>query len=385
MSQLNAISCFAITAPGLEAITAAELQALGISPGKSVHGGVPWAGSFESIYLANLWLRTASRVIVRVTEFHATSFAELERRAKKVPWGLYVSPGRPVRFRVTCRKSRLYHSDAVAQRLADAVRPSVGNEVSIGVVRGSDDEDVPNAQIFIVRIEHDQVSISADTSGALLHRRGYRQAVAKAPLRETIAAAMVLASGWDRHSPLVDPMCGSGTIPIEAALLARKIAPGHSRNFAFQHWPHFDAPLWKELIARSKEDELSSAQGVIRGSDRDAGAVRAALENAERAGVAGEVDFSQSSISAVEPIGSRGWMVTNPPYGLRVGDASVRNLYAQFGKMLHVNFPGWTVGMLGADRTLERQMRLRFNQMFVTTNGGIRVHFVTAPVPDEEI
>jgi putative N6-adenine-specific DNA methylase len=374
----NTLSCFAITAPGLEAITANELRALGIVPDEQERGGVAWKGALESLYTANLWLRTASRVIVRIGEFRATSFAELERRAKRVPWHLVLSPNRPVRFRVTCRKSRLYHSDAVAQRLSDAVRPSVGSDVSVGVLRGSDEQDTPDAQIFIVRLEHDNVTISADSSGALLHRRGYRQAVAKAPLRETMAAAMLLASGWDLHSPLVDPMCGSGTIPIEAALLARKIAPGRARSFSFTHWPNFDDHLWKTLVARARDGELDRAPGIIRGSDRDAGAARSAFANAERAGVAADVDITHCAISDAEPAGGRGWIVTNPPYGVRIGDTKVRNLYAQFGKVIRHTFPGWVVGILSADRTLERQVGITFDQSFATSNGGIPVRFVVA-------
>ncbi|HVD60661.1 MAG TPA: THUMP domain-containing protein, partial [Gemmatimonadaceae bacterium] len=220
------LEIFAVAAPGLETILARELEDLGIIGAEVVEGGVSFRGNIAQLYEANLALRVASRVIVRVARFHADSFHELERRAKKIPWNEYLAPGARVRFRVTCRKSRLYHSDAVAQRFADAVNARIGN-VSIETATDDDDSaDAAPTQLFIVRITHDDCVVSVDSSGELLHRRGYRLATGKAPLRETLAAAMVLASGWDSTRPLIDPMCGSGTIAIEAALLARGIAPG---------------------------------------------------------------------------------------------------------------------------------------------------------------
>jgi putative N6-adenine-specific DNA methylase len=372
----SALDLFAITAPGLEALTGVELHAMGITPRELERGGVSWSGGIDDVYTANLCLRTASRVLVRVATFRASTFFELERRAKRVPWSEYVSRGRPVRFRVTCRKSRLYHSGAVAQRLIEAVTQFTGDAELADVARGEDEQDTPHAQLFVVRLDHDSVTISADASGALLHRRGYRQATAKAPLRETMAAAILLASGWDRHAPLVDPLCGSGTIAIEAALLARNIAPGQNRSFAFVHWPHFDEGRWLLRRHRLREAELPRVPGVIRASDRDAGAVRAALDNAERAGVEGDIDISQRAISAIEPAGGKGWIVTNPPYGVRVGDASVRNLYAQLGKVGMSKFPGWNVGLLSADPALERQVGIKFDRLLQTSNGGIPVRFV---------
>jgi putative N6-adenine-specific DNA methylase len=396
--------CFAITAPGLEPITAAELTALGMTTTVE-RGGVSWTASLDGIYRANLHLRTASRVLVRVGRFHARTFAELERHAKRIRWDDYVTRHRAVRFRVTCKKSRLYHSDAVMQRLANVVAPIVGDPALVGstrhitgegdeehagatpahegttdVSRGLDEPDAVDAQLFVVRIERDEVTISADTSGALLHRRGYRQAVAKAPLRETLAAAMVLASGWDRRLPLIDPLCGSGTIVIEAALIARRIAPGLHRTFACLRWPRAEFAQWNAEVARARDEILDRAPGMFRASDRDEGAVRAALANAERAGVAADIDVSHRAISAVEPAGGRGWILANPPYGLRVGDRTVRDLYAQLGNVARRIFPTWHVGLLCAYDNLLTQTRIRFEQSFSTSNGGIPVRFMTGVV-----
>ena len=378
--SLSTLDLFAITAPGVEPYTHTELSALGIAPSAAERGGVAWTGSLDDVYAANLWLRTTSRVVARVGSFRATTFFELERKSKRLSWERYLTPRRAVRFRVTCRKSRLYHSDAVAQRLRDAVLRVTGEGATVDTARGRDDDDAGEAQLFIVRVDHDIVTVSADTSGALLHRRGYRLATAKAPLRETLAAAMLLASGWDPRAPLIDPMCGSGTIAIEAALLARKIAPGMHRGFAFRAWPDFHQQRWVSHQERAREGELAHAPGVIRASDRDAGAVQAAHANAERAGVRGDIDISQRAISAVEPMtapeGGPGWIVTNPPYGMRVGDHSVRNLYAQLGKVVRTNFPEWHLTLLSADPSLERQVGIPLGRLFDTSNGGIPVRCV---------
>src|SRR4051812_6625037 len=212
---------FAATAPGLESIAAGELKSLGVK-GRQEPGGVAFEGDLNGVYLANLWLRTASRVLLRLGRFHASTFYELERRAKKLPWADFLPATGSVEVRVTCRKSRLYHSDAVAERILGAIArvAPAGIDVKIGAApgEGDDEAETSSRQLIVVRIVDDQCEVSADTSGELLHRRGYRQEVARAPLRETLAAAMVLASGWDKRQPLLDPMCGSGTIPIEAAL-----------------------------------------------------------------------------------------------------------------------------------------------------------------------
>jgi putative N6-adenine-specific DNA methylase len=367
---------FAITAPGIEEILSLELKQLGLRVGKRISGGVEFRGSRADMRRANLWSRTANRIVMRVDEFHASSFHELERRAKKIEWGKFLVPGSEVRFRVTCRKSRLYHSDAVAERLQKAVTRAIGASVTHDV---DDDEADVGSQLFIVRLSDDVCTISIDSSGQLLHRRGYRQAIAKAPLRETIAAAMVIGSEWDMHGPLVDPMCGAGTIAIEGAMLARKIAPGIGRGFAFEQWPGHDEAAWKLMKEEAKQGELAKAPGPIIASDRDAGAVTAAKANAERAGVSGDIDLSQRAISAVEFPDTPGWIVTNPPYGLRVGESgTLRNLYSQIGKILRGPAKGYFLALLSADRELDAQLRLDLEEVFRTTNGGIPVRLVRA-------
>ena len=377
------LDLFAATAPGLESIAAGELKSLGIR-GRQEVGGVAFAGDLDRLYQANLWLRTASRVVARLGHFHASTFYELERRARKLPWGTFLPASGPVRLRVTCRKSRLYHSDAVAERVLSVISESASRKIEAGSDATDDEgEDEGNeAQLFIVRIVHDQVEISADSSGELLHRRGYRQEVAKAPLRETLAAAMVLASGWRRGEPLLDPMCGSGTIPIEAALIARAVAPGIQRKFQFMNWSTFDESRWNDLVDGARSSAMRSTE-KISGADRDTGAVGTARRNAERAGVADTIQFGETAISEsladLEDMGSgAGWVLTNPPYGVRIGEGGdLRNLYARLGSELRTK-PGWRLGVLTPDTGLVGQTRLSMKSRFDTRNGGIPVSFMVS-------
>jgi putative N6-adenine-specific DNA methylase len=221
-----------------------------------------------------------------------------------------------------------------------------------------------------------------DSSGALLHRRGYRLQTAKAPMRETLAAALLAASGWPGDAPLLDPMCGAGTIAIEGAMLARRMAPGARREFAFMHWPNFDAALWKRMLEKAQDRVLPRATAPIMASDRDAGAIEAARANAERAGVAADIEFTHTALSGIAPpAASRGWLVTNPPYGVRVGDTkALRDLYAQLGNVARRSCPDWTIAMLSASAELERQVKVPFTVAIKTRNGGVPVRIVTARV-----
>ncbi len=340
--------------------------------------------SLEQVYELNLHLRTASRVIVRVAEFHASTFHELERRARRVRWSEYLRPGSRARFRVTCRKSRLFHSDAVAQRFAESVAKQVPGVVVASARRDpadiadSDESDTGPEQLFIVRLTHDNCVVSADSSGQLLHRRGYRQATGKAPLRETLAAAMLIGSDWGGGAAMVDPLCGSGTITIEAALMARQIAPGINRVFAFQEWPSYESTKWESLVARSR-DQIRPAAGPIIGSDRDAGVVQSARANAERAGVSESILLEVRAISAVDFPPPCGWIVTNPPYGVRVGERrALRNLYAQLGKTIRSRAHGYRFALLSADTMLESALGIPLTEVFRARNGGIPVRFLTS-------
>jgi putative N6-adenine-specific DNA methylase len=251
--------------------------------------------------------------------------------------------------------------------------------VQIGVTARDDDElDMGAAQLIVVRFVRDHCTVSADTSGELLHRRGYRQATAKAPLRETIAAAMLYAGGWRHDAPLVDPFCGAGTIPIEAALLARRIPPGVGRSFAIEGWPNLSKSVGDSVRAELAQQIEKAATLPILGSDRDAGAITAAKANAERAGVADAIAFSMRSVSDAEFGDAPGCVVSNPPYGVRVGDADrVRDLWGRFGRVLRERASGWTVVLLSPDPALDRQLGFPVRVLASTSNGGIPVRIIS--------
>jgi putative N6-adenine-specific DNA methylase len=377
---------FAVAAPGLEELVALELRQLGLQPGADPTrrpgepaGGVAFPGELEDLYRANLHLRTASRVLVRLGDFYAAAFSELRKKASRLEWERFLKPGQPVAVHATCHKSKLYHSDAVAERVAGAIgdrlgkpSPQVKPASEEGGSPAAEEADLP-PQLVIVRLVNDHCTISLDSSGALLHRRGYRLATAKAPLRETLAAAMLLASGWETASPLLDPFCGSGTIAIEAALLARGLPPGVNRKFAFMSWPGYNFHRWMSLVDRLRPRPASDLP-PIQASDRDAGAVELAKENARRAGVLETIEFTCRAVSAVEPPPGPGWVVTNPPYGLRVSEGKdLRNLYAQFGNVLRRACPGWQVAILSSDLALLRQTGLKLDTSFGMLNGGVSV------------
>jgi putative N6-adenine-specific DNA methylase len=375
---------FVVTAPGLEPFTAQELRQLGLLPTTQTKperqetpladpdqaGGIEFSGDLEAIYLANLHLRTASRVLLRFGDFHAAAFSELKRHTNRLPWERFLNPGMGVAIRVTCHKSRLYHAAAVAREITATIGDRLGKKVELQKFDENSPDPLP--QLIVVRLVDDHCTISIDSSGELLHRRGYRLETAKAPLRETLAAGLLLASGWDTISPLIDPFCGSGTIPIEAALLARNIPPGFNRRFAFMNWPGFRVDEWNKLLKVSQETQKEKTSPLL-GSDRDAGAIRIAKANADRAGVAQDVEFSHCAVSAIEPAGT-GWVVTNPPYGLRVSaNKDLRNLYAQFGKVLRLKCPGWKITVMCSDLVLLHQMDLHLETQLTLVNGGVSV------------
>jgi putative N6-adenine-specific DNA methylase len=366
----------------LEEIVTDELSQLGIpvqpmaasgDGGKTEDsGGVSFQASLEQIYIANLHLRCASRIIIRVGEFDAVGFDELRRKAAQIPWESYIKPGMDVAIRVTCRKSRLYHSDGVARELVKTISQKLGKPSAL--VKPSDEAEKP-PQLIVVRIVNDHCTVSIDSSGELLHRRGYRLQTAKAPLRETLAAGLILLAGWQPEYPLIDPFCGSGTIPIEAAMIARNIAPGRNRRFGFMGWPIFDKKKYGIILDHARAQERILPLNIF-ASDRDAGAIEIARANAQRAGVEPAVHLENLPFSAIEAPADRGWLVSNPPYGVRVSPTTdLRNLYSRLGDILRGDFAGWRYGILCADPILAGHMRVKPSRVVELVNGGIGVKY----------
>jgi putative N6-adenine-specific DNA methylase len=363
-------TCFAVCAPGLEHLAFDEIAALGVVRPRSTRGGVTFVASTRQLYASNAMTRTVTRVLTRLVKFRASDFAQLERHAKELPWDDWLAPNSAVRFRVSSSHSRLYHTAAIEERLRRALPPSPRQPV--------------DEQLVVVRLSHDEVTISVDSSGDALHKRGWRRSGTKAPLRETLAAAMLLAIGWDGTTPLVDPFCGSGTIAIEAALLGARRAPWVGRTFAFERWPSFEPGTYASVRAAiaTRERDADPSEQVFAG-DRDAGAVTATLDNARRAGVADALDVRRATVSELATYAENdvtGWIVTNPPYGRRVSpNSDLRDLFARFGDVVRSSMPGWGVAVLTADPLTVGHARLDFEERLRTRNGGIPVRLLVAP------
>jgi putative N6-adenine-specific DNA methylase len=362
MTEDARYSIFLATAPGLEAALAQEAAARGFAEPRAVAGGVEVAGGWADVWRANLELRGAGRVLVRLGAFRAMHLAQLDKRARKFPWGDVLRRDVPVRVEVTCRKSKIYHAKAAAERVERALVEELGVTLS------------PEAELVVkVRIEDDLCTISVDSSGVALHRRGHKEFVGKAPMRENLAALFLAECGFDGTGPVVDPMCGSGTFVIEAAEVSAGMQPGRSRRFAFEDLASFDAGAF----AAMKRDV--TAEGPVRffGYDRDDGAIRGAQANAERAGVSGVTAFARAAISDLQPPeGPPGLVMVNPPYGARVGNRKLLfSLYGTLGKVLAERFSGWRVGLVTSDAGLAKATGLPWlPQGRAVSFGGLKVH-----------
>lgn len=362
---------YIVVSPGLEDTCAAELNAIGIPPLRIDKGGIACTGRLRELYLANLWLRTASRVLVRFAECRSRDFPDLYRKTKRLPWGRFIHAETPVAFRVACHGSRLNHSTRVAETLESALNRALGRNAN---PTGKD------PQLVMVRIVEDVVTISIDTSGELLHRRGYRKTVTAAPLRETLAAGVLMLLDWQGHEALVDPMCGSGSFLLEGALLARRQAPGLNRLFAFMAWPGYRPGLWTLLCDEAQRGQLDN-QVSISGYDANPAAVATAHDNCERSGNSERVRIDQRPLADQPVHDGRGLVVCNPPYGKRLElEGNPKVCYRDIGSHLVRVYPGWRKAMLCPDPALVKATGLYFRQVTELDNGGLRVGlFVTNP------
>jgi putative N6-adenine-specific DNA methylase len=327
--------------------------------------------NLDMIYKLNLLMRIPNRILIRFAEFEATTFQDLFKMTVRLPWKQYFKKDVSVNIRTTCQKSKLYHSDAVTQRIHQAIESNLARKVSL--IKGESEEIHGKQQLIIVRLFHDKVTISIDSSGNPLYMRGYREIASKAPMRENLAASLLLASEWTPEIPLIDPFCGSGTIPIEAALIAKNQPPGLYRDFAFENWPEFKQSTWQE-IRRSYIDNLLEKPVNIFGSDRDKGSIEIANNNSKKAKVDRLIEWKSQSISDVIPTNKPGWIITNPPYGVRISsNKDIRNLYAQFGNQLREKYSEWHVMFLCNTVALANQTKLKPKSLLSFSNGGINV------------
>lgn len=361
---------FLMAAPGLEAALLAEAASARFRGARPVQGGVTIRGGWLDVWRANLELRGAGRVVATLGSFRAMHLAQLDKRSRRIPWAEILRHDVAFRVEATCAASKIYHSGAAAQRIERAIREELGAPVS------------EEADLCIrARIEDDLCTIGVDTSGEPLHKRGHKEAVGKAPMRETMAALFLRLCGYQGAEPVLDPMCGSGTFVIEAAEMAAGLKPGRARHFAFEKLATFDPAAWAEM---RKSSPLATPALRFYGSDKDAGAVRMSIANAARAGVADITEFRQlPAEELVAPSGPPGLVIVNPPYGGRIGDKhSLHALYNALGQRLIGRFTGWRVGLVTADTSLAKATGLPFASRFgPVAHGGLRVTlFCTAPL-----
>ena len=360
-----------VCTPGLEKALAAEAAEQRFALAGTLPGGVLLQGTWKDVWRANLNLRGAGAVLARIGEFHALHLSELDKRARKFPWNRWLPRGANVSVTASCHASKLYHSGAVKARFETALHEEVGATIS----------DAALVEIM-VRMDKDVCTLSINTSGTALHKRGHKEAVGKAPMRETMASLLLRQAGYKGQEPVLDPMCGSGTFIIEAAEIAAGLAPGRSRQFAFEQLKTFDTDDWEELKGLASPRTVAHK---FHGSDRNAGAISSAKANAERAGVAAFTDFQQSPISALKrPEGPAGLIIANPPYGGRLGDKQkLRDLYASFGKVVLERFSGWRVALVTNEEPLARATGLPFQApVGPILHGGLKVRlYQTAPLP----
>ncbi len=360
---------FVVTAPGLEKPLAAEMAECGFKKPKMMPGGVRFRGNWQDVWRANLSLRGASRVLARVGNFQCMHLKQLEIQTADMPWRSYLRIDVPVKVEVVTQKSKIYHAGAAKERIERALVSAVGMPISA------------EAEVVLkVRIDNNMVTFSLDTSGESLHKRGHKAAVAKAPMRENMAAMFLRQMGFDGSQTVYDPMCGSGTFVIEAAEMAAGLLPGRIRSFAFEQLATFDA----EAFAALKEAQTQTSGVRFYGSDKDAGAIRMAAENAARAGVEAVCAFEQKSAGDITPPdGPPGIVIVNPPYGARIGDKKgLFALHASFGKALSARFSGWQVGIITTDAGLAKATGLPLETPFATVaHGGLKVRLFTCEVP----
>ena len=361
----------AVGAPGFEAVLLDEVHDLpGVTEVRKVRGGVEFRGPLETIYHANLQLATAHRVLWRVAEFLAQSYPMLYNKAEKIAWERFLGFAETVRFTVSARGSRLHHQAKIAETLLSAVQSTLE---PLGLRPQFSDDAALNIH---VRMFRDRCTLSLDTSGDHLHRRGYRTHVGDAPLRETLAAALLKTVAYEKFDLIVDPMCGSGTFLLEAARGLRGTSPGSRRSFAFEHFPVFQSTRWERLKLEAAGTRLTTVK--LLGFDQDAQVLQAARENAERAEVAETVrfDVADALTLAYGELGKthkNPLLICNPPYGKRLDAANAQKLYAGLCAKLATS-PGWTFALPTPDPAW---VTLPHTRPLELRNGGLRIFFVT--------
>jgi len=364
---------FAATAPGVESICRRELSAPALSVRDSavVTGGVEFTGCLQDCYLANLHLRTANRILMRIHNFRASGFKQLESKTAAIPWELYLPPGLSPQIHATTKHCRLYHTEAIGERMLK----SISQHILIKTESPQPHEGISMTPRIFVRGVDDHFTISIDSSGEHLHKRGLKIHPGKAPLRETTAAAALLLAGYRGEGPVIDPMCGTGTFSFEAALIARNIPPGWFRDFAFMAWPSFLPQKWEYLKRQCQAQFTELRTSTIFASDKDPSACKRLEQSLAANRLADVVKVANQDFFDFLPrdVADRtGPVAINPPYGRRLENrAKSEQLFIEICARLKQHYQGWKVILISPDRRLINKVpfRLEIHPIF---HGGLK-------------
>lgn len=360
---------FATVARGLEALAAQELEQLGAHGVTPEFCGVAFGGDRPLLYRVNLWARLPFRVLVKLKAFPCEDPEDLYRGIQSLDWSQYLTPDLTLAVNATGKSDRLNHTHFTALQVKNAIvdqqQEQYGDRSDIEI-------QSPDVQIS-VHINQAVCTVSLNSSGSSLHRRGYRPAVGAAPLKESLAAALIQLSQWQPDQTFYDPLCGSGTLPLEASLKALNIAPGLFRDyFGFETWPDFDAVLWDALIQEAKASQGDRLSAAIGGSDCNPAVIEQAIINAEHCGVADQVWFAELDLSDVSAPAASGVLVCNPPYGERLGqEEDLGAFYKLLGDVLKQRFKGWTAFVLSGNKELSQSIGLKSSHRFPVYNGSL--------------
>lgn len=373
----------AIVPPELSAICSRELTSLGFSDVKITDAGVEFFGKLKSCYLPNLCLRTASRILCRFPPFRAGAVEELFQKVSSLRWELWVNHNIPLEVRAFVQVSRIRHEGLVVRAVTDGVAGRFQSRSLLPPFCTFSTEDdkappIPMSEIkqrILVRLRNNQCEVSLDTTGDHLHRRGYRREHTGAPLRETLAAAVLLRSKWHGETPLIDGMCGAGTIAIEAALLARRVPPGLQRSFLFKSWPGFEEKSWNHLQKMLTGQILAHPPAPILAIDSEQETLRVARKNAQRAGVDQDIQWHCMDLFALKPLIQRlppGLLILDPPYGRRT-EGGGKELYEQLGSHLRRFFEGWQAAILAPSKATALSLKMPAMRLWQISHGGLPI------------
>jgi len=357
-------TAFVSVHPGLEVALLDELSDLGFEA-RALAGGCEVKVDTTGLYALHLWSRLAGKVLVRMATVDAPNLQVLAKAVTLLPWRDYVHPGQQVAVRVKTTRSRIRRSDFAAKKVTHAIGDAMRGPRKPGPRPPT--EPLPVA----VRIDHNRATVSVDASGELLHKRGWRQASARAPLRENVAAAVLRLSDWAPGETLVDPMCGSGTFIIEAATIAQGLAPGAHRSFAFERWPSFHPDRWSSLTSEAAGEPLG--HGLYLGADQDERAITAATSNAKRAGVLHHINLQRCRFHELQPPESPGLLVANPPWGRRLSFRDRQRFFGAMGKVLRERWVGWRLALILPDPALAKPLGVKIKVNTTFSAGGTPV------------